>query len=99
LTTAATRRFRERAARALNRPAPDPIAAPEPPVPTDWRGWKGQTAFSDLTPDEIASRYLLCGPARPTAAENETRRLVRAWLDARPQNAATVAAPRKRKTK
>lgn len=97
MTTAATRRFRERAARAqFNRP--DPAAAPEPPVPPDWRGWRGQQHFPDLTPDEIAARYLNGGSARPDEEERATRPLVRAWLEARPQ-VAPVAAPRKRKAK
>jgi hypothetical protein len=97
MTTERTRRFQERAAR-LQFKQTDPLAAPDPPVPPDFRGWKGQVSFPDLSPDEIAARYLNGGSARPDAEERETRQLVLAWLDARPQ-VANVAAQRKKKAK
>jgi hypothetical protein len=97
VTTEATRRFRERAARVQFK-QPDPSEAPDPPVPPDFRGWKVQASFPDLSPDEIAARYLNGGSPRPDAEERATRPLVRAWLDARPQ-VTPVAAPRKKKAK
>jgi hypothetical protein len=99
MTTAATRRFRERAAR-MQFKQPDPIEAPAPPVPPDFRGWKGQVSFPDLSVDEIAVRYLNGGSKRPDEEERCTRRLVRAWVEARhPTPQATPAPAGKGETK
>lgn len=98
-TTPGGRRFLEHA-RRLPYGAPTPPAAPaasiaaDPPVPRDFRGWPGQVDFPDLTPEEVAARYLNGGS--PHREDHETKRLVRAWLEAR--NAAPERE-RKRKSK
>jgi HAMP domain-containing protein len=100
-TTPGGRRFLDRARRVnYGTPAPAPPAAgiaDDPPVPRGFRGWPGQVDFPDLTPDEIAARYLNGGSARREQQEQEqsTKRLVRAWLAAR----QAPAQERKRKSK
>lgn len=99
-TTPGGRRFLERARRVNYGPPPARAAelappAEDPPVPRGFRGWPGQVDFPDLTPEEIAGRYLSGGSARREDHDREqcTKRLVRAWLAARP------TAPRERKRK
>jgi hypothetical protein len=100
-TTPGGRRFLERVRRVtFNKPAPAPAAgnAAEPPVPPGFRGWPGQVDFPDLSPEELAARYLNGGSPHRADHEQEqyTKRLVRAWLEARQ---TAPRQERKRKSK